>query len=96
MVGEERDPSDKLSETGLQNDRRRAGRIKYTNPWLIALLRQRTPSRAAEVSPEDPAEDRRDDLAAAKGIALAVLVGILWWIAIAFAFRFVFKAVPTL
>jgi hypothetical protein len=66
-------------------DRRRRGRAAYRNPHLIALLRGqwRRPAAAepentaadAEVY-EEPDIDEPDDLAAARGIAVSVLISL--------------------
>ncbi len=58
-------------------ERRRPGRVGYTNPSLIALLRH---SRGTKDEPaESDTDSGPDDLAASKGISLgAVIGGILW------------------
>ena len=64
------------------NDRRRPGRIDYTNSSLIALFR--TPS-ASNDAPERDCDEARDGvedvdpLASARGIALGLLVVIPFW-----------------
>jgi len=60
---------------------RRPGRVAYTSPALIALLRR---SRAA---PTAPAPERTDDLGAARGIGRAVAVGVVMWAVILLAIR---------
>lgn len=66
------------------SDRRRPGRIATGNPHLIALMR-----RSFQADPpgaEDELRVRaveRDDLAPARGIGLAVGIGILLWAMIA-------------
>jgi hypothetical protein len=66
-------------------DRRRPGRIDTANPHLIALMRGRFRGDLPE--PDDAGPDDaaalRDDLSAARGIGLAVLIGVLLWAVIA-------------
>ncbi len=58
-------------------ERRRAGRVEYTNPELIALLRGQPPAAA-------PAVDAAgDDLAPAKALMLGLPLGIVLWAGIA-------------
>jgi len=66
-------------------DRRRPGRAFYRNPHLIALLRsgRRPPPLPASVEQEDDDDnDRTDDLAAARGIAIAVILGLFLWLGV--------------
>ena len=78
---------DPAPDLEVLRDRRRPGRANYRNPHLIALLRaghgaSSTPD-ATDRGPEQ-AEDTADDLAAARGIGIAVLLGgILWVVVIA-------------
>ena len=83
-------------------DRRRPGRLTYTNPALIALLRGKSPA------PPEPAPERsetsglegsddvraacRDDLAAARGLGFSVVVGFILWALILLAIRAVWLA----
>jgi hypothetical protein len=62
-------------------ERRRRGRIKFTNPHLIALLRGKTRTRDATDSPDETAG--RDDLIPAKGIMAAIAISVMIWGAVA-------------
>lgn len=53
-------------------ERRRPGRVAYTNPALITLLRGDRPAEAAE--PPSP-----DNLDAARGIWRGALIGVVLW-----------------
>ncbi len=80
-------------------DRRRPGRVRYTNPALIAVLRRpESPNGAGPVltdadaddiahvdvpGPEWEREDDSDDLAPGRGIVLGLLVSALFWAGIA-------------
>jgi hypothetical protein len=61
--------------TGME--RRRAGRVNFANPHLIALLRGKTPTGDTIDAPNRAAE--RDDLGPAKGIMLAAAVSAVIW-----------------
>lgn len=73
------DPESPAGVAGPPTERRRPGRVAYTNPALIEVLR--TPHAASSgvlpASLEEP--DPEDPLTAAKGIALAMLVGVVLW-----------------
>jgi hypothetical protein len=58
-------------------DRRRPGRVQYTNRALVGLLRIPVGLKSTQT------EDRRDDLAPAKGIMIGLLVAIPFWAALA-------------
>lgn len=75
-------------------DRRRAGRIAYKNPFLIALLRNPSPSRADDAHAAAPtavdavdyeSDIEADSLGPARCIAISVVLGTLAWIGIAAA-----------
>jgi hypothetical protein len=59
---------------------RRPGRVEFTNPHLIALLRGKKTGDATD-APDDTA--RRDDLGPAKGIIAAVMISAMIWCAVA-------------
>jgi len=76
-------------------DRRRPGRANYRNLHLIALLRaghgaSSTPD-ATDRGPEQ-AEDTADDLAAARGIGIAVLLGGILWVVVIATFLMLWAA----
>ncbi len=78
-------------------DRRRPGRVEYTNPHLIALLRrqpqqdQPDPATASETHPSDLRENRNcDDLSASAGIGLAVLLSFVAWAGLFWALPLLF------
>lgn len=94
------DPQDRrhdAQDIARLHDRRRPGRIEYTNPHLIALLR-RSSSPAAHAAegltqdePEDLVErDRADDLRPAVGIAVGIPIAILLWVALIWIARYGF------
>jgi hypothetical protein len=58
-------------------ERRRPGRAEYSNPYLVALLRGKTPTGDTTEAPKETAG--RDDLGSAKGIMLAVAVSATIW-----------------
>jgi hypothetical protein len=72
-------------------ERRRAGRLSYPNPHLIAMLRGEAPSAAGLFTVPssvggivDRVSSETDELTAARGIAVAALIsGILWAAALA-------------
>ena len=76
-------------------DRRRPGRANYRNLHLIALLRA---GHGASSTPDgtgrgpEQAEDTADDLAAARGIAIAVLLGGILWIVVIAIFLMLWTA----
>jgi hypothetical protein len=57
-------------------ERRRPGRLKFTNPHLIALLRGKKTGDAT-VAPDETAG--RDDLGPAKGIMGAIAISAVIW-----------------
>jgi hypothetical protein len=61
-------------------ERRRPGRVKFTNPYLIALLRRETPIGDISDAPDETVG--RDDLGTAKGIMLAVALSAAIWDAV--------------
>ncbi len=68
--------------TVAASDRRRPGRVDYSNPHLISLLRAESP-----VGPnvgELPIGEV-DSLSTARGIGVSVVLGVLTWAAIAAA-----------
>ena len=72
-------------------ERRRPGRAAYTNPALLALLRQdstvETPGEPVEApgAPTQPTGEPVDALAPARGIALATAIGTALWAAVLLA-----------
>ena len=74
-------------------ERRRPGRLTDVSPWLVSLLRSKHPGEqvpapqehADDGQPADRDDDERDDddLGIAQGIALAVLLSIPLWVALA-------------
>ena len=65
-------------------DRRRPGRIATDNPHLIALMRAGGRAALPEIAEDAPgAPVEQDDLGPARGIALAVGIGVLLWLLIA-------------
>ena len=77
-------PERDLQEEVTLPDRRRPGRIATDNPHLIALMRgagRGGLSRPGEG--EEWAGAEADDLAPARGIGLAVGIGLLMWLLIA-------------
>ena len=69
------DPETTAPSGWTGKERRRPGRVKFTNPHLIALLRRKAPTRDATDAP--------DDLGSAKGIMKAVAFGAMIWGAVA-------------
>jgi hypothetical protein len=61
-------------------ERRRPGRLKFTNPHLIALLRRKKTGGATDASDETAG---RDDLGPARGIMMAVAISATVWGAVA-------------
>jgi hypothetical protein len=59
-------------------ERRRPGRIKFTDRALIALLRNPT----AAVVDDAPEIEQSDALAPTRGVLLGLLIGIVMWCAI--------------
>ncbi len=74
-------------------DRRRPGRAEQAHPALVPLLRQPagagdiTDARAAADDGSPPLASARDDLGLARGIALALLLMLPFWCAVAFVIR---------
>jgi len=78
-------------------DRRRPGRAEQAHPALVPLLRQpagagdtlvaTTDARAAADDGSPPPASARDDLGLARGIALALLLMLPFWCAVAFVIR---------
>ena len=65
-------------------DRRRPGRIETDNPHLIALMRSAGRAALPEIADDLPgAPVEEDDLGPARGIGLAVGIGVLLWLLIA-------------
>lgn len=81
----EDEPEPQTPEPQVLRDRRRPGRADYRNLHLIALLRA---GHGASSTPDgtdrgpEQAEDAADDLAAARGIGIAVLLGGILWIVV--------------
>jgi hypothetical protein len=75
----------RIADGSAAPDRRRPGRVAYTNPHLIELLRE---SPGPLVSPTDDntgdVSRATDSLAAARGIGLAAVLGTLCWAVLAF------------
>ena len=61
-------------------ERRRPGRVKFTNPQLIALLRGKKTGDATD-APDEIAG--RDELGPAKGIVAAIAISAMIWGAVA-------------
>ncbi len=89
-------PERKSPPTETLDDRRRPGRKKYANGFLIAMLRWPDKADAApDVNAEkDTASEYRNDddeidqLAASKGIILALAFGIVFWAVIGIGYWF--------
>ena len=64
----------------MGSERRRPGRINFTNPHLIALLRRET--LIGDISDAPDETIGRDDLGTAKGIMLAVALSATIWAAV--------------
>ena len=64
------------SPSPVAADRRRPGRVNYTNPTLVDLLRA-PPDATAE--PAETVEEPEDGLAPARGIVLGVMIGAVMW-----------------
>jgi hypothetical protein len=60
----------------MGRERRRPGRVKFTNPYLIALFRRETP---IDISDTPDKAIGRDDLGTAKGIMVAVALSVAIW-----------------
>ena len=75
------------AKDAVASNRRRPGRVDTENQHLIALFRHPTsivPTREAEAADQiaprpPPVEADEDQLAAARGIAIAMLGGALLW-----------------
>jgi len=65
----------------VAKERRRPGRVNYTQPALIELLRP--PLSVASV--EQAADDTADGLAPARGIALGIILAVPLWFALGVA-----------
>ncbi|MGH7068232.1 MAG: hypothetical protein ACREFU_12935 [Acetobacteraceae bacterium] len=75
---------------GTAHDRRRPGRRKVTNPWLIRMMRG-AGEQLIESAPVSTRVAPADDLSAAKGIVCGAAVGLIAWLLLAFlAWHFVF------
>ena len=76
-------PEPNYATEGLRTDveRRRPGRVEYTNPALIALLRAPTPDGGKENREveKDETPAATDDLAPARGMLLSVALGASMW-----------------
>lgn len=57
-------------------DRRRPGRVNYTSPTLVDMLRGQ-PDATAE--PAEATDELEDGLAPARGIVLGVMIGAVMW-----------------
>ena len=66
--------------TVAASDRRRPGRVDYSNPHLISLLRGEAPPVGPNV--ELPIGEV-DSLSTARGIGVSVVLGVIAWVAIA-------------
>lgn len=66
-------------------ERRWLGRVTYTNPELVGLSRGSAPLQTASLVEAVLPEDQEDPLRAMRGILLALLIGVSFWIAIAAA-----------
>ncbi len=96
MRSENGDNEGEFPSTDALHDRRRPGRKNYTNGFLIAMLRW--PSQAG-TTPDPHAErastpeyrnddDEIDQLGTAKGIILALVLGLASWVLIGIALCF--------
>jgi hypothetical protein len=83
------DASDVVVLTTLSGarDRRRLGRMTSVAPELVPLLRS-SKALTSKREQSDFAADDKDNLRAARGIAMALLAVIPFWCAIAFAVWF--------
>jgi len=81
-LSEEEHPTD----VRVTTERRRRERVHTTNPHLIRLFRTRGSSAGVDrlASPAPIETDEQDQLAAAKGVALSVLIGLVLWITFCF------------
>lgn len=64
-------------------DRRRPGRLTHKNPHLIAILRKPVSSPESCAPESEFFSEEADSLVAARGIAVATLMGIGGWAVIA-------------
>jgi len=86
------------SGSDAAHDRRRPGRIEITNIHLLALLRRRRSSDAAEAQTDAELDNgsvqfgENNQLAAAIGVFFSVIIGVAMWSIIAAAVWLVFRA----
>jgi hypothetical protein len=80
-------PSEVVEGTPGVADRRRPGRVSYTNSTLIALLR----SPAADPVDDKAARHTDDALAPARGAVYGVPIGALIWCVIALSTWFLLR-----
>lgn len=93
MRPEEIDTVEPSPSTGKLHDRRRPGRKNYKNKFLIAMLRRSQPvapipnanSEDAQTAATVGDDDDNDQLRAARGIILALFLGLASWVIIGLA-----------
>jgi hypothetical protein len=68
------DPVETAANVSVTSDRRRPGRVEYTNPHLIQILRALPDKKEGDLVPIE-----YDSLASAKGIGVAILFAIPIW-----------------
>lgn len=74
------------AETTVVADRRRPGRLEQVSSELVPILRGQIPDPA----PAEPLQfDQPDQLAAARGLAVGVLLSAPLWICVAYIARWV-------
>ena len=85
-----REGEGKPADTASFVDRRRPGRIEFQDFPLLPLLRQQSQAKAPETCPDNTdrisEHDGSDELAAARGIGLGMVIGAALWAGIAAAF----------
>ena len=88
MTEPAKDTDNSEQDVALARDRRRPGRVNYSNPHLLNLLRRHTQQDVAfpEVGKAEAHQGANEgwshDLDAARGIGLSVLIGIVLWLAL--------------
>jgi hypothetical protein len=81
-------PDDKPNAVDVVPDRRRPGRVAYTNRLLISMLRGEYPDQAARDTQEaagdagapiNASDQRRNDLAPAVGVLVSIMLSLPFW-----------------
>lgn len=67
------------------HERRRPGRLEYSNPELVQLLRGSSSLQAGAPAESDSPENEEESLRAMSGILVAVLIGASFWTVMAAA-----------